>query len=342
MNGNIIITCNYAESVHEGVFFLHKISTLFEYLLVKKRMGLAVMMRRKIIGLLLLSTVALASCSKAEQAFESPFSGEVQHVHGIGYAGNGDTLYFASHAGLKLYRGDEWMETTRQVNDYMGFSPTDEGFYASGHPGAQSELPNPLGIQKSTDGGETLKGQAFEGEVDFHYLASGYRSHDILVLNEEPNAKMGQGLYLSEDGAKSWIGIKGNGLTGGLIALALHPSNSAIMAVGTDEGVFLSKDRGDHFELVKKGEQGTALYFNEDLLYYATFDGKPGLAYLDLDKGVHQSLKLPQMKEDGIVFIAQKATDKKTLAIYTQKGQSYITDNSSKSWKQIIQNSKVQ
>ncbi|MFP3442760.1 hypothetical protein R0K18_33995, partial [Pantoea sp. SIMBA_133] len=81
--------------------------------------------------------------------------------------------------GLKFYKDGKWMETTGQNNDYMGFTAVDEGFYTSGHPGKDSDLPNPLGLKKSTDGGRSLENLGFEGESDFHTIGVGYENHAI-------------------------------------------------------------------------------------------------------------------------------------------------------------------
>ncbi|WP_233569694.1 hypothetical protein [Planomicrobium sp. Y74] len=109
-------------------------------------------MKKRILVKALLSMTLLAGCSNnTTESFEVPFEGELSHVHGMGYPGSGNDLYFASHTGPKIYREGDWFETTDNFYDYMGFNAIDEGFYSSGHPSADSDLPNPLGIQRSLD-----------------------------------------------------------------------------------------------------------------------------------------------------------------------------------------------
>lgn len=145
-------------------------------------------MKRKIIGVLL-AVILLAGCSgDAAGSFEILFEGEMNHVHGMGYAGNDNGLYFASHVGLKIYRDGEWFETTDNFHDYMWFNATDEGFMTSGRPSTDSDLLNPLGIQRSEDGGETLEEIAFQGETDFHDMAVSYNSQDLFLINPAPNS----------------------------------------------------------------------------------------------------------------------------------------------------------
>jgi hypothetical protein len=43
-------------------------------------------------------------------------------------------------------------------------------FCASGHPGEGADLPTPLGLIKSVDGGKTWEQLARQGESDFHAL----------------------------------------------------------------------------------------------------------------------------------------------------------------------------
>lgn len=45
-------------------------------------------------------------------------------------------------------------------------------FYASGHPGKDSTMPNPLGLIKSTDGGKTWEQVSRQRESDFHALTT--------------------------------------------------------------------------------------------------------------------------------------------------------------------------
>lgn len=125
----------------------------------------------------------LIGCSSLQSdSFEKELQGDqLTHVHGMGYDKDGQ-LNFGTHAGLKYYKDGKWFETTKNINDYMGFNVVDQGFYTSGHPGAQSDLPNPIGIQRSLDGGKTLENVGFVGEVDFHLLSVGYESHDIFFF----------------------------------------------------------------------------------------------------------------------------------------------------------------
>src|SRR5690625_6534818 len=93
------------------------------------------MSRKMILSLIIILGLIVTGCSNNDEAFEVPFKGEMDHIHGMGYAGNDGGLYFASHRGLKIYRDNKWFKTSTNLNDYMGFAAVDKGFYSSGHPG---------------------------------------------------------------------------------------------------------------------------------------------------------------------------------------------------------------
>lgn len=77
------------------------------------------------------------------------------HVHGLSVSSDTSRVLVATHEEL-------FDVTTRPAtkiggtNDLMGFTTgKDNGvFYASGHPGEGSDLPNPLGLIRSVDGGK--------------------------------------------------------------------------------------------------------------------------------------------------------------------------------------------
>ncbi|KAB8139129.1 hypothetical protein F9U64_01690 [Gracilibacillus oryzae] len=300
-------------------------------------------MKRLMIVVTILTGLLIAGCSSnsTDKPFEVSYDGNLEHVHGMGYAGNDGGLYFASHTGLKIYREGEWYKTSKNLNDYMGFSAVDKGFYTSGHPGKDSDLPNPIGIQRSFDGGKTLESLKFEGETDFHAMAVGYNSHDIFLMNPAKNSELETGLYTSSDDGESWESVDGKGLEGKVFALAIHPTNSNIAAAATTNGIYLSDDGGESFQLITEASQGTAVYFNDENLYYATYKAGPDLVKYNLKSEEKESLNLPDLNEDGPVYIAQNPQESQGFAIYTTKGQAYITKDGTESWQQIVENGKV-
>ncbi|ANU12040.1 BNR repeat domain protein [Planococcus antarcticus DSM 14505] len=269
------------------------------------------------------------------EEFEVAFDGRIDHVHGMNYIENEEGLYFASHEGLKIYRNGEWLETTDNSHDYMGFNAVDDGFYTSGHPGPGSMMQNPIGIQRSTDGGRSLDHMGFEGETDFHGMAVGYRSHHMFVMNPQENSRMGPGYFRSEDEGEEWQQVEGSGLEGDISSFAMHPSDSQLIAAATTEGIFLSEDGGDRFTLLTEdGSYGTAAFFSEESLYFATYGTQAELIKYTWKNGEQQALELPDLPEDGIVYIAQNPSNTNELAIYTAAGHVYVLEDGN--WKQMM------
>lgn len=286
----------------------------------------------------------ITGCSTSgDEAFEVPFEGELSHVHGMGYAGNEDGLYFASHSGLKIYREGDWFETSDNFYDYMGFNAVDEGFYTSGHPSADSDLPNPLGIQRSLDGGKSLERIAFEGETDYHAMAVGYNSHDIFLLNPAGNSLLEPGFHKSTDEGKNWKSVNAGGLEGEVSALALHPTDSSLVAAATSTGIYVSEDGGENFDLVTQdSERGTAVFFNEDSLFFASYGTDPSLIKYMIENKEQEMLNLPKLTEDGVAFIFQNPSNNAEMALYTLQGQAFISEDNTKTWLPLLEEGNVQ
>lgn len=297
------------------------------------------MKRNKMMIQSFLTVFLIAGCnSQASEPFEVPFDGELSHVHGIGYAGSDNGLYFASHSGLKIYRDGKWFETSDNMHDYMGFNAIDKGFFASGHPSANSDLPNPLGIQRSDDGGKSLEEIAFLGETDFHAMAVGYKSHDIFLLNPEKNSLLDAGFYKSNDEGESWQPAKASGLEGEVSALALHPTDSNFVAAATSAGIYFSADAGDSFQaMTAENESGTAVFFAGDYLYFASYGTEPSLKKHTIENNDQETLKLPEIKQDGIAFIAQNPENMEELALFSIQGKAYLTEDHTETWVELKQ-----
>lgn len=152
------------------------------------------------------------------------------HVHGIAVDGQTRQVFLATHDGLfdvTVVPGVKIGDS----NDYMGFTPAGEpgAFYASGHPGPGSAFPEPMGLLKSSDGGETWEQLSRQGESDFHALAatkSGVLGYDG-ALRFSPDGET----WTTADAAFSPF------------ALAGHPATDAVLATTTD-GLQRSTDGG--------------------------------------------------------------------------------------------------
>jgi WD40 repeat protein len=302
-------------------------------------------MKKMLVMLAVASTGILIAAGYSEHAnkdFLDPFDGSVDHIHGIGYIADDESLYAAAHTGLKIHRNGDWLRTTKNKNDYTSFTTVDQGFFASGIPEEGSDLPTPLGLQYSANGGEDLETIDFEGQANFHALAAGYTSHDIFLLNTEKEVLQGEGFYRSPDFGKTWDKASANGLLGAVNGLALHPDDSSHVAAASSTGIYLSIDGGENFQsLTGEGESGTAVFFSEDHLYFAGYDKGARLIRYDLQKEEMTPMKLPLTERDTAVSLAQHPEQEGRFAIYSLQGHIYITEDGAKTWEQILTGNKV-
>jgi hypothetical protein len=279
----------------------------------------------------------------SSNGFFEPFNGKIDHIHGIGYAGNQNAIFFAAHDGLKVYENGNWYKTKNENNDYMGFNATEKGFYSSGHPGADSELPNPIGIKKSTNNGESIEDITLEGETDFHVMGVGYRNNAIFVFNPEKNSIMESNkFYRSEDGGKAWNEAKVNGLNDELLGVALHPDDAAIVAAAGKNGIYLSKDKGENFELITKEMQGTSVFFTEDSLWYGSYRGTPKLVKRSLNDETEKEVTLPEMKQDAVLYFAVNPQNEEEMTFVSFNGSIYQSTDGAETWKLAVEEGKLQ
>lgn len=269
---------------------------------------------------------------------------QFEHIHGLGYSSNGESLVVPAHDGLRIYQKNNWEKSENEANDYMGFSMTKSGFYSSGHPAPNSKLRNPFGIIKSDNSGSKVEPLALYGEVDFHGMAAGYFSDAIYVINASPNSIMkSPGLYYSVDEAQNWNQSKVENLSGQASTISVHPTDSKMVVMGTDEGAYISKDSGNRFENVIKGEpvSSTAFTFNDKLLVGSIEKNKAKISVVDLNSNVKEELPLPKLnKDEFITFIASNPEKVNEISVSTSNNNIFLTRNLGEKWETIVQKGK--
>ncbi|MFC4766992.1 F510_1955 family glycosylhydrolase [Effusibacillus consociatus] len=266
----------------------------------------------------------------------------LHHIHGLGYSSDGKRIFIPAHDGLRVYSQGQWKTPDGAKHDYMGFSMVDDGFYSSGHPAPGSNLKEPLGIVKSTDEGKTIKALDLAGETDFHGMSVGYKTHTIYVFNPAPNSKMkSPGMYYTKDETKTWVKSEMKGLNEDLSALVVHPSKEAVVTVGTQNGVYVSKDYGQNFENVVSDIQVTSLFFNnEGALFVGGIKKEPLLLQVDVESGKTVEINLPDLKEDAVTYVAQNPVNENELVFATYKKDVYLSGDKGQSWKKIADQGK--
>lgn len=296
---------------------------------------------KKVITLAMAIVIAIAftACSKKtpDDQHGSHNAGDTafMHIHGLGYSSDGKRLLIPIHNGIKVYGDGKWSDAPGEKHDYMGFSVADNGFYSSGHPAAGSKYKNPLGLIKSTDEGKSITVLALEGEVDLHGMSVGYRTHSLYVLNSEPNSKMKQaGLFYSRDEGKSWVSGQMTGLSGQITALAVHPTQDAIVAIGTESGAYFSKDNGQNFAAVYTEQPVSTLAFtdNGDLMIGTA---KAELVNINLETRRSVTVKTPVKTGDVIAYVSGSPVNPKEMAIATGKKDVYLSTDNGAAWRKI-------
>ncbi|MDQ0819762.1 hypothetical protein QFZ79_002052 [Arthrobacter sp. V4I6] len=241
--------------------------------------------------------LALAACTPAAEPPAGASSTQQTgsglpsaHIHGLTVSGDTSQVLLATHDGL--------FDVTKQpaskiggTNDLMGFTAgKDAGvFYASGHPGEGSDLPNPLGLVKSVDGGKTWEQLSRQGESDFH----------ALTTTKSGIAAFDGTLRTSPDG-KTWKTVTADFAPA---ALAGHPDSDTVLAT-TPEGIQRSTNGGATWAPVKSGP----------VIQFAAFAHPAEAAGVEPDGTVHYSV------DAGATWTRKGHIDGQVLAVAGVKG----------------------
>ncbi|MDQ0256369.1 hypothetical protein J2S74_003789 [Evansella vedderi] len=286
-----------------------------------------------IVSLLLVAAIIIV----AQNVISTSNNVTFQHIHGLDYSGDGQTIYVPAHDGLKFYKNGTWYDQTEgELHDYMGFSMFEGGFYSSGHPAPRSQMGDPFGIVKSTDSGKTLEILDLYEEVDFHGMAVGYRTREIYVFNPHPNSRMTEpGFYYTTDETETWNQSELKGLIGQPSSLAAHPTNEGVVAIGTNTGLYLSQDYGNSFISLLENMNVTAVSFDhgDSLLV-----GLPqGLISIKMDGSDQIDFTIPSLDSgDVITFVKQNPENENEYVYSTRNKDIFLSKDGGATWEMIV------
>ena len=257
----------------------------------------------------------------------------LEHIHSLDFYDNAPLT--ATHHGLIYYNQGEWEQINSPEHDYMGFSLTENGFYASGHPDPTTTIEDPLGIVWSDDLGKHLKPVAYYGELDFHWLTAGFNTDYLYTYTSDYTESTPAGLYYSSDKGRTWRKPLLNGVSGKMITFKAHPQIDGAVFMSTTLGIFLSLDNGNNFFLMLKDLEGGALTVTTDGKYL--FSGTSKLTRLDISGKKQTGISIPGLGQNEILTdIAVSATDINQIVINTNNLNMYITYTGGNNWEQIL------
>lgn len=191
------------------------------------------------------------------------------HLHGMGVDPADGLLHLGTHGGTMVVAPDGVRRVGDAQTDLMGFTVVGpDHFYASGHPGPGDDLPEPVGLLESIDGGESWSVLSRAGESDFHVVAAGdgavYAFDGALVTSRDgrdwtpaadlapaslavhpdsPRTVVGTtqtGPVVSTDGARTFAPLEG----APLLYLLSWPEAGALWAADPEGRVHVSADAG--------------------------------------------------------------------------------------------------
>jgi hypothetical protein len=267
-------------------------------------------------------------------------------VYGMEYRQQDDgQIMVATHEGIQWFDTGSlsWKPGVGERHDYIAFAPFEGGFYGSGRPGPGSKLLNPLGLVKSTDEGKTIEVLDLGGKASFTLMAASYRKPILYGYMNEPNEAFRQpGLYYTPDEGKNWTRCAMNGFAGDPTALAVDPDNSDLVAIGTRDGLFLSRNKGESFVELLPDTGISALVFDRDgRMAVGGFKVKPSLLQLDRDGALIEEIPLPELKEDAIAHIAHNPEKPAERIISTYEHDVYFTSDGGSTWHQVAAGGKT-
>lgn len=169
-------------------------------------------------------------------AGQSPNPLVAGHAHGIARHPTSGDVYVATHDGLFVYTDTGPRRVDGPTVDLMGFTMTESGdLLSSGHPGVGTDLPQPVGVINSRDGGKTWTVRSRGGQSDFHALTSSARG----LLGYDGT------LRVSDDGL-TWRNLP---LSAEVTSLGASPDGAQVLAA-TSAGLQASSTYGDTWTLV--------------------------------------------------------------------------------------------
>ncbi|WP_291212519.1 F510_1955 family glycosylhydrolase [Hydrogenophaga sp.] len=262
------------------------------------------------------------------------------HSYGLVYSADGRQLIITSDQGLAIHSGGRWSTAAGAAHEFKSLAASRDALISSGHPAPESNIADPMGLIKSTDGGKTWRKLGLHGESDFHTLAASLRVNVVYASNRQPNSRMGRtGIHYTLDNGVRWRRAEAKGLGGPIHQLAAHPSDPRMVAAASDAGLYFSRNHADTFH--RLGDPGFVLAVSFDVdgehVWFSGYSAeKPSLRRIRLTSGATaDDVALPLEDDDAVARIAQNPVRSTEIAIATFKRNVFVSHDLGKTWVQI-------
>ncbi len=321
------------------------------------------------LGMLIFSIFSIVGCTNEvipeeqqepievdDETFEIPSNEEeikeqinsVTHTHGLAIdPKNEEHVLLATHHGLVRYEDKgQAFYLGEMRDDFMGFSRVGNTDYlmTSGHPGHNSELPDPLGFLWSEDGGQSWEIRSLLGEYDFHALTASYQTPSHIIgwaldfRGDFPSV-----ILESFDQGFTWEPIEVIGLPLGhhdLFDLAFSPQTDDVLFAATSAGLMQSFDNARTWATLKEGVVSAInVLSNNEVFYYHAKNQE----LIHLDEGVEKILPYDFHTHGPINYISSRKEGETHIIFLTTINSSLlVTTDEGKTWEVLIDNGNVQ
>lgn len=269
---------------------------------------------------------------------------EFKHIHGISYDPlRENTLYVGTHHGLfQIDTENEWrwLATESERHDLMGFTFLNEDtMISSGHPAADSDLENPIGVITSSDRGETWEPAALHGEVDFHVLEVNAGNPEVIYGVEAEETAF----YRSSDGGDTWETLGWEGLPEGEVAvyaIVSNPEEPSSLLIGLPQGIFQSDDGGESWKPKQQGitlTVGEGNAHNTDAITAYLLGEQSGLMSSSDFGETWEPLNFTLETNDAVMQIAVHPENEKFITVGTSQEHLYQTKDGGENWTKIAE-----
>ncbi|OLO40345.1 hypothetical protein BTR23_07605 [Alkalihalophilus pseudofirmus] len=267
---------------------------------------------------------------------------EISHIHGLEVNPQSpDSYLIATHHGVVEYAGSEEAYVLGEMrDDFMGFSRVADStkLMSSGHPGFDSDLPDPLGFMWSEDFGESWEIRSLLEEVDFHGLTASYQDGQHILgfaLDYENNFE--SMLLRSNDQGFNWEKVVTVGLPldhHGVYNLAFSPESDSIVFAATAKGLLQSEDSGVNWTEITPGNvTGLTVVGNNEVYYYDETNDQ-----LSLWRGDESEVISYPSEQGPINYLV--VNDNGQLIVSTVNASLLLREEDS-NWKTLIDNGRV-